>query len=229
MGALRLTQWAVPISISIVGIVFTLIEYRRHVGEPGWPLPTYLGLLVLGVVSPALCWLFIRWTNRIAYAYLASQDELARRADETTTLNRLSVAASRSLDPQETISTILEQTIEALDANAGMIFIQQDNQSGLCLEAHRGISVDMAHKEAQLAPGYCLCGQAVQTREVLFASDVGDDPRCTSDLCICEGFRSVACAPLQVKGQLVGLLQLASVETSHFTAEHEGFLSAAAA
>jgi signal transduction histidine kinase len=215
--------------MSIIGILFTLFEHRRHVGEPGWPLPTYAGLLVLGVISPALCWLFIRWANRFAYAYLASQEELAQRADETATLNRLSVAASRSLDLQETISTILEQTIAALDANAGMVFIQQDNQPGLRLEAHRGISVNMAYQEAQLAPGHCLCGQAVLTREVLFASDVGDDPRCTSALCICEGFRSVACAPLQVKGQLVGLLQLASAQVSHFTAGHEDFLAAAAA
>ncbi|MBI3361820.1 MAG: GAF domain-containing sensor histidine kinase, partial [Chloroflexi bacterium] len=86
----------------------------------------------------------------------------------------------------------------------------------------------MAQKEARLAPGHCLCGRAVKTRQVLFAADVGDDPRCTSNLCICEGFRSVACAPLEVKGQLVGLLQLASPRVGHFNDGQQDFVAAVA-
>ncbi len=229
VGALRLISWAVPLSMSVIGITFTLIEHRRHAGEQEWPLLTVAGLLVLGLVSPGLSWLFIRWASNIANAYLTSQKRLAQRVDELATLNRLSIAASRSLEPETTISTILEQTITALEADAGMVFIQRDNQPGLRLEAHRGISMDMAQQEAQLSPGHCLCGQAVERREVLFAGDVGDDPRCTSSICICEGFRSVACAPLQIKEQLVGLVQLASSEVDHFTAEHEDFLTTAAA
>jgi signal transduction histidine kinase len=86
----------------------------------------------------------------------------------------------------------------------------------------------MAEREARLAPGHCLCGQAVKTRQVLFAADVGEDVRCTSDLCICEGFRSVACAPLEAKGQLVGLLQLASPDVGHFTDGQRDFVAAMA-
>jgi signal transduction histidine kinase len=69
----------------------------------------------------------------------------------------------------------------------------------------------------------------VKSREVLFASDVGTDRRCVSDLCICEGFRSVACAPLEVKGQLVGLLHLASPKVGHFNSDQKNFLAAVAA
>ena len=189
-AALRLILWAVPFSMSVIGITFTLIENRRHAGEPEWPMLTVVGLLVLGLISPGLSWLFIRWASNIAYAYLTSQKRLAQRVDELATLNRLSIAASRSLDPETTVSTVLEQTIAALEADAGMVFIQRDSQPGLHLEAHRGISMDMAQQEAQLSPGHCLCGQAVEKREVLFAADVGDDPRCTSSICICEGFRA---------------------------------------
>jgi hypothetical protein len=124
--------------MSIIGILFTLYEHRR-VGETGWPLPSYLGLIVPGIVGPVLSWFFIRWASGFAHAFLASEERLAQRADEIATLNRLSVASSRSLDLETTISTILEQTIEALDANAGMVFIQQDIQPGLRLEAHQGI------------------------------------------------------------------------------------------
>ncbi len=229
LRTLRLTLWAVPVLMSAIGLVYTLFEHRHHAGDPVWPLPTMLSLLVLGGFGPILSWVCIRWAIKSANAYSVTQEQLAHRAEELTTLNKLSVASSRSLNLENTIATILEQTMAALDANAGMVFIQGNGRSGMRLEAHRGISVDMAQKEASLAPGHCLCGQAVSTRRVLFAQDVGADPRCTSDLCICEGFRSVACAPLEAKDQLVGLLQLASLEICHFTQEHENFLTAVAA
>ena len=223
-----ITQWVVPALMALIGVSYTLIENSRHVGEPAWPWPTWFGIIVLGIIGPVFSWLVIHWAYRTADAYLSTQEQLALRAEELTALNKLSIAASHSLDLDKTISTILEESLDALDAEAGMVFIEGVNHSGLRLEAHRGISSEMAEKEAFLNPGHCLCGQAVQTRKVLFAGDVGDDPRCTSDVCICEGFHSVACAPLEVKGELVGLMQLASPEVDHFTNEQTAFMASVA-
>lgn len=228
LRVLYITQWIVPLLMALIGIIFTLIENQRHLGEPGWPWPTWLGILVLGVIGPAFSWLVIHWAYNTAQAYLSSQAQLVSRAEELAALNKLSVATSHSLDLEKTISTVLEESLVALNAEAGMVFIQDSNGSGLRLEAHRGISSQMANKEARLNPGHCLCGRAVQSRQVLFAGDVGDDPRCTSDVCICEGFRSVACAPLEVKGDLVGLIQLASPEVEHFTKDQSAFVAAVA-
>ena len=119
--------------------------------------------------------------------------------------------------------------MDALNAPAGMLFIQDNGTQGLKLETYRGISDEMAEKESILIPGHCLCGQAVETRQVLFAPEIVGDPRCTSDVCICAGFRSVACAPLHVNDQLVGLIQLASLDAGHFSEMQHDFLNAAAA
>jgi len=226
---LRLTHWIVPVLMAFIGISYTLFEHTRHRGEPAWPWITWFGIVVLGVIGPVLSWTVMHWAIRATNAYLASQGQLEDRADELSTLNKLSTAASRSLDLRQTITAILEQTMTALDAAAAMVFIQDDDPKGLRLEAYRGISLEMAQQEANLLPGHCMCGQAALSRQVLFADDVNDDPRCTSNLCICEGFRSVACAPLEVKGELIGLLQLASPNLNHFTQEQSGFLAAAAA
>jgi len=182
LRALRLTAWAVPAAMVLIGVGFTLFEHLRHRTDPLWPWPTVLGLGVLGIAGPALSWLSLRWAIGTAEAYLKSEAELARRNDQLAALNTLAMAASSSLDLEKTIATALEQTMETLDAAAGMVFLQRDSQPGLRLEAHRGISVSMAQQEARLAPGHCLCGQAVKTRQVLFAGDVGKDPRCTSNL-----------------------------------------------
>ncbi|MGD8752377.1 MAG: GAF domain-containing sensor histidine kinase [Anaerolineales bacterium] len=215
--------------MALIGVGYTFVEHRRHVNDPAWPWPTFLAVFVLGVAGPALSWVVLRWAVQAANAYMETQEQLVRRAEELRSLNKLSLATSRTLEPETRIATILEQTMEALEAQAGMVFIQQNDHAGLHLEAHRGISLEMAQKEAHLRPGQCLCGQAVTHRQVLLADDVGDDPRCTSDLCICEGFRSVACAPLEARGQLVGLLQLASPQKYHFTNDRKAFLSSAAA
>lgn len=225
LQALRLTLWLVPAMMTITGIAFTLFENARHRGEPGWPWPTVLGLIVLGLIGPLLSWVSLYWAIRTAEAYLTSEAQLADRNAELGALNALGLAASSSLDMEKTLTAALEQTMSTLDASAAMLFLQEDKHHGLRLEAHRGISVEMANKEAQLAPGHCLCGQAVKTRQVLLAYDAGEDRRCTSKLCICEGFRSVACAPLEVKGQLVGLLQLASPNVGHFTENQKDFLA----
>ncbi len=228
LQALRLTLWMVPGVMAAIGVAFTLFENAHHEGDLGWPWPTVFGLLVLGLIGPVLSWLSLLWAIRTAEAYLASEGKLAQRNAELAALNALGLTANSSLDMEKTLAVALEHTIETLDAAAGMLFLQEDKNSGLRLEAHRGISVDMAQKEARLAPGQCLCGQAVQSRRVLMAHDVGQDVRCTSNLCICEGFRSVACAPLEVKGQLVGLLQLASPNVGHFTESQQDFLAAIA-
>lgn len=226
--ALRLMLWIVPALMALAGISFTLFENARHSDQPGWPWPTVLGIIVLGLLGPGLSWVSLHWAIRTAEAYIDSEAQLARRSEQLAALNAVALATSQSLDLDRTITTALEQTMEILDAAAGMIFLQEDHCSGLRLKAHRGISVAMAEKEARLEPGHCLCGQAVEARQVLLAADAGRDNRCTSDLCICEGLRSVVCAPLEVDGQLVGLLQLGSPLAGHFADDLRDFVAAMA-
>lgn len=228
MRTLRLMLWVVPTLMALAGIAFTLFESARYTDEPGWPWPTVVGIIVLGLLGPALSWVSLRWAIRTAEAYVDSERQLAHRSEQLAALNALALAASQSLDLDKTIATALEQMMETLDASAGMIFLPGDERTGLRLKAHRGISIAMADEEARLQPGHCLCGEAMKTRQVLFAADVGHDTRCTSDLCSCEGMRSVVCAPLEVNGQLVGLLQLASPLVGHFTDGQRDFVGAMA-
>ena len=228
LRALHIAMWGAPAAMATIGISYTLFEHGRLIGEPAWSWPTLLELSVLGVIGPLLSCLSLFWAIRMAEAYLNSEAQLAERNAELAALNALGAAANSSLDIEKTLAVALQQTIETLNAAAGMLFLQEGKHNGLRLEAHRGISVNMAENEVRLFPGHCLCGRAVKTRQILLAPDIDGDIRCTSDLCLCEGFRSVACAPLEVKGQLVGLLQLASPNVGHFTESQRDFLAAIA-
>ena len=228
LRVLRYTLWLVPTLMGLIGLAYTLVEHLNHRHDPAWPWPSFLAGAVLGFTGPIFTWVALRWAVGMADEYLASQSEIARRADELVVLNKL-ITASRSLDLEETLTTILEKTMDALGASAGMLFMEDNGNRGLNLETYRGIPEEMVAKESQLIPGHCLCGEAVESRQVLFATEIEDDPRCTSDMCICAGFRSVACAPLHVNDQLVGLIQLASPEAGYFSEKQYDFLNAAAA
>src|SRR3990172_13049977 len=97
LRALRLTLWAAPGLMALIGIGFTLFENTRHVDDPLWPWPTVLGLSVLGIAGPALSWLSLRWAIGTAGAYLKSEAGLARRNDQLAALNTLATAATNSL------------------------------------------------------------------------------------------------------------------------------------
>jgi signal transduction histidine kinase len=223
---LRLTLWAVPIAMALVGTGFTYLEHHRHGHDifSSWMIP--LSLIILGVVGPGLAWVALFWAIRTAEAYLVSEEQLARRNEQLAALNKIALSAGSSLELGKILDEALERTIESMGASAGMIFLQGENGKGLRLQAHRGISPEMADREAHLSPGHCLCGEAVKNREVLLTPDTGLDIRCTSDLCLCEGFRSIVTSPLEVKGQLVGLLQLASPHIGQFTNGQRDFMNA---
>jgi signal transduction histidine kinase len=228
LRVLRTILWLVPISMVMLGLSYILDVYfnLQYLPVPPWPL--FLGVVVLGFLGPVLTWLTLRWAVRKTQELLDSRRECDQRAEELVLLNNL-FAVSRSLELDDILSTILDKTVDALEANAGMLFLRENGSEHLVLQTYTGISDDMARQEAVLTPGHCLCGQAADSRQVLLALEISEDPRCTSDVCICDGFRSVACAPLDINGQLVGLIQLASAEVAHFTESQRDFLNAAAA
>lgn len=226
MRALRVAHWAVPVVMASIGIGYMLLERQRHAGDSGWPWTVVLGLFVFGVVGPALLWFYMHWAVKAADAYRASQEQLQQRADELGALNALSVAAGRSLDLDATMAAILEQTMAVLGAQAGIVFVQESGRPGLRLKAQRGL--EMTSNGARLSPGPGLCGQVMSSRQVLFATDVEADPRCSFDHCICSQFRSAAYVPLEAKGELLGLMQLGSPHAGHFTEAQRDFLTAVA-
>jgi signal transduction histidine kinase len=227
LRVIRLTMWIVPLLMAALGVSYVLIENQRHSDNPGWPV--LAGILVLGLAGPGLAWLCLGWAYRTATAYLESQQELSRRMEERSTLNALVIAASQSIDLQETLATVLERCTLALNAGAGMIFLRETGQEPMRLVAYRGISPEAAEREVQLRPGNCLCGQALESRQLKFANNIRKEGHCAFELCACEGLLSVTSIPLEVKGEVVGLLQLASPEADHFNAAQHEFLTAVAA
>ena len=113
---LRYTLWLVPSLMGLIGLAYTLLEHFNHRTHPAWPWPSFLAGAVLGFTGPIFTWVALRWAVSMAEEYLSSQGEIARRADELVVLNKL-ITASRSLDLEETLTTILDKTMEACKNN----------------------------------------------------------------------------------------------------------------
>ncbi|MDH5606669.1 MAG: hypothetical protein OEY93_07260, partial [Anaerolineae bacterium] len=114
LDQLRLISWVIPFLMSLLGISYILFENRLHTDDPGWPQITFLGMVILGFVGPAIAWRILKWVHNTSTAYVESQTQLSKRAEELATLNNLSVVSGRTLDLNIILKTILEQTVDAL-------------------------------------------------------------------------------------------------------------------
>ena len=84
--------------MAAIGVAFTLFENARHVNDSIWPWPTVLGLIVLGLLGPALAWLSLRWAIGTAEAYLNSEAQLARRNAELNRASNLELREANVFD-----------------------------------------------------------------------------------------------------------------------------------
>ncbi len=151
------------------------------------------------------------------------------RSKEQARLNKIVIAASRSLNLKETLTTVLEHTMEALEVSSGVIFLNEGESQQMHLSAYRGITSEAAERETILAPSQCQCGRALESRAPIFTHNLKHTPHCPFELCAGEGLLSVASIPLEVKGEVVGLLQLGSTKAGHFSQAQQDFLAAVAA
>ena len=108
----------------------------------------------------------------------------------------------------------------------GAIFLAQGKNRDLHLTAHIGLTEALLTTCRTVAEGCCLCGQAAQTREIVFASHVDKHHDTTFPDMSDHGHY---CVPIVLGDRLMGVLEL-DLEPGHVrTEEDDHFLRAAAA
>ncbi len=125
--------------------------------------------------------------------------EVRNYADEQTILRRVSQAVSESLDIQDLLDTTLEVALTAIEFEAGLVSLSQEEGGELVLAAQRGLPEPLARKlQQQGGLRGTLCDHVFRTGESIAIADVR------------EG------APVDVDGVIrVGLLTYAGVPLVH--------------
>lgn len=130
----------------------------------------------------------------------------AEECHHLATLVRVGYAVSGSLELDEVLGLVLEQGMQAVEAEAGTVWLLEGER--LIPRAARGPKAD-AVRGAQLKNGEGLVGQTIVLRSGLLVHDVRRYPLWASHIDDVTGYRTrtLMCVPLEVRHQVLGALQ----------------------
>jgi signal transduction histidine kinase len=120
------------------------------------------------------------------------------------------------LHPQKALDRILAAAIRSTGADTGSFILVNPNSGLLDIEASHGLSEKA--KRVKLRPGEGITGWVATTGKPIRSGDVRKDKRYVS---INSRVRSEMAVPLEMRGQIVGLLNVDSTKVNAFSATDE--------
>src|SRR6202789_99086 len=123
------------------------------------------------------------------------------------------------LHPQKALDRILAAAVRSPRADSGSFILINPNSGLLDIEASHGLSERA--KQVKLRPGQGLTGWVATTGKPLRTGDVHAEKRYVS---ISAKVRSEMAAPVEMRGQVVGLLNVDSMKVDAFSATDEARL-----
>jgi signal transduction histidine kinase len=120
------------------------------------------------------------------------------------------------LHPQKALDRILAAAVRSTRAESGSFILLNPNTGLLDIEASHGLS--QKAKNVKLRPGEGITGWVATTGQPLRTGDVRADKRYVS---ISARVRSEMAVPVEIRGQIVGLLNVDSTKVDAFSATDE--------
>jgi len=150
----------------------------------------------------------------------ASVSKAAKKAARPTLFSELRRRDPRTLlHPQKAIERILAAAVRSTRADSGSFILINPNTGFLDIEASHGLSEKASR--VKLRPGEGITGWVATTGKPLRTGDVRKEKRYIG---ISPRVRSEMAVPVEMRGQVVGLLNVDSKETDAFSATDEARL-----
>jgi GAF domain-containing protein/HAMP domain-containing protein len=149
---------------------------------------------------------FNRMSAQLQESYAHLEQRVADRTRELATLNAIAATVSQSLDLDEILNDALDKTLQAMDIEAGGIYLLDERAGVLTIVAQRGFNPQAVAEIDGLKVGEGFSGRVAQSGQPLVVRDVSTDPRLTRMVVREEGLRSLAIVSLSSKGRVLGTL-----------------------
>jgi diguanylate cyclase (GGDEF)-like protein len=154
----------------------------------------------------------------------AMSQELVRRNRELQALNAVALAVSRSLSKEEILGGALEQTLENLWLEAGLVHLMESKTGHLILAAWRGLGEEPQAALARLAPKRGWAWEVVGQAECLVLPDATQAEGLAA--LASEPPRSLVGIPLRLHDQELGVLSVLGHPGQLLSPEDIGLLAA---
>jgi GAF domain-containing protein len=134
--------------------------------------------------------------------------EIQQGIEELTLLNRVGRTVTSSLNLEQVLTTVMEETVRALGTEAGAVLLLDEKSGELVFEAVVGPrSEEIEGRRLSIGQGFA--GWVAQEDQRLLVPNARDDPRFLPDIEGAAGFvaRSVLAVPLQLRGRVIGVIE----------------------
>ncbi|MGD8731916.1 MAG: GAF domain-containing protein, partial [Anaerolineales bacterium] len=157
-----------------------------------------------------------------AHLYAVSQ----RQLQAMKALSETARAITSSLEVGEVLQRITEQTMKSLDVEAASLALIEEETDELVFRVASGRSADQV-VGTRIMRDQGISGWVVQNEQPLFVKDVQSDPRFYPDIDERLGFetRVMACVPVQVQNETIGVLEAINPSSGILLPEHVDLLT----
>jgi signal transduction histidine kinase len=148
------------------------------------------------------------------------------RSAELTALTTIAAQVNCTQDLSEILSGALATTLEVIGEQSGEIFLLDEDSRELRLHTYQGVSDAFVAQESSFDQRECVCGEALRTRTAILTDELATHPARSRDACLREGFHACIRLPLLARGEVLGLLNVQSLDQRQFTPADEELLTA---
>jgi len=135
---------------------------------------------------------------------------LTLRNDQQALLNQIWTALASSLELEEILNKTLALLMAHFQVEAGEIFLKEEDGETLRLVLHRGEAAEAFWTRNRFKIGEGMVGQAAQTLQPVISHQLDLDDQGTRKAVVEAGFKQIACIPLTARGEVVGVLTIAT-------------------
>jgi signal transduction histidine kinase len=153
-------------------------------------------------------------------------DELAELKDRyvrLSLLNEVSNVIHSTLDPEEALNLILREAVRVMRASSGSAVLINPTNGMLEIQASQGLPSKARHLRLRVGEG--VTGWVARTGQAACVSDVRVDPRYVM---VQSNVRSELAVPLEVQGEVRGVLNVDSDRVGAFSGADQELLQALA-
>ena len=150
--------------------------------------------------------------------------ELKARYNRLSVLYQVSSVIHSTLEPQEALQLILNQAVELMRASSGSVVLINPTNSLLEIQATKGLPAKAAGFKLRVGQG--ITGWVARSGKAARVGDVQNDPRYVP---LRPEVRSELAVPLEVAGDVRGVLNVDADRPDAFSAEDQELLEALAA
>jgi GAF domain-containing protein len=153
----------------------------------------------------------------------AELETLRKKCERLQLLQQVGTVIHSTLDPQEALQLIVDEAVRVMRASSGSVVLV--NPTNRLLEIHAANGLPLEAMALKLPVGSGVTGWVARTGKTARVPDVTADPRYVM---VKGGVRSEMAVPLEVMGEVRGVINVDSDRLNAFSQEDEDLLIALA-